>query len=60
MKKKKEKLRFQEVENGPVKWKAPWQLSGMRHFAEYELRRSEMDEFTDKALFIYFCCCCDM
>lgn len=49
---KKEKLRFQEVENGPVKWKKPWQLSGMRHFAERELRRSETEEFTYEDLFI--------
>lgn len=51
-KKKKEKLRFQEVENGLVKWKAPWQLSGIRHFVEYKLGRSEMDEFTYRDLFI--------
>ena len=28
------------------------QLSGMRHFAEYKLRRSELDEFIYKDLFI--------
>lgn len=50
--KNQEKLRFQEVENSPVKWKAPWQLWSMRRFAEYKLGRSEMDEFTSKDLLI--------